>query len=86
MMEQNQLDKRKLADIQRELKSLAGACIPQWHYSAEQPDTGSVIANIYAEQTAENIRAYNGLLARYEEELTGIVSLTPEGHRRQRAW
>ncbi len=78
MMEQNQLDKRKLADIPRELKSLAGACIPQWHYSAEQPDTGSVIANIYAEQTAENIRAYNGLLARYEEELTGIVSLTPE--------
>ena len=57
MMEQNQLDTRKLADIPRELKSLAGACIPQWHYSAEQPDTGSVIANIYAEQTAENIRA-----------------------------
>lgn len=71
------LDKRTFSELQEEIKRLAGAYTPQWRYGMENPDMGSVIAAIFAEQSAENIQRYNELLERYEDELMNMVSLEP---------
>ena len=42
------LDKRTIEDICAEIKALAGTYTPEWNFSLERPDTGSVLAYIFA--------------------------------------
>lgn len=76
-MTEYSLDRRTFQELQDEMKQLAGAYTPQWRYEMDHPDMGSVIAAIFGEQSAENVRRYNELPERYEEELVNIVSLKP---------
>ena len=71
------LDKRTIEDICAEIKALAGTYTPEWNFSLERPDTGSVLAYIFAGQLEEVIRAYNTLPDRYEEELVRLLGITP---------
>lgn len=77
-MAQYTLDQRVLSSIQEEIRGLAASYVPQWKYRADSQDMGCVIANIYAEQMAENIQQYNALLARYEDKLAEMTMLCPE--------
>lgn len=71
------LDRRTFQELEEEMKQLAGAYTPQWRYEMDHPDMGSVVAAIFGEQSAENIRRYNELPERYEEELVNMVALKP---------
>lgn len=78
------LDKRKKKDIYKEIKSLASNYTPEWNFTLGEPDIGSVLACIYAEQLENIIREYNTLPEKYEEELArmlGVVPRKPESAR-----
>jgi len=71
------LDKRTIEDICVEIKTLAGSYTPEWNFSLERPDIGSVLAYIFAKQLEDVIRAYNTLPDRYEDELVRLLGITP---------
>ncbi|MBO5292131.1 MAG: hypothetical protein J6B10_03000 [Lachnospiraceae bacterium] len=73
------LDERKAEEIGEQFRELARSYVPEWNFSENQPDIGSIIALIYAGQTAENIRLFNSSFSRFRvafAELLG-VSLKP---------
>lgn len=67
------------ADILAKIKSLAAAYVPEWQFDEDNPDIGSVIALLYADEAEENGRRYNTLLERDYVELMNMlgVSLRP---------
>ncbi|MCR5431652.1 MAG: hypothetical protein K6E95_03750 [Lachnospiraceae bacterium] len=73
------LDKRKVADIKEQINTLSKVYVPEWHFDTQNPDIGSVIGIIFAEQMAENIDRFNELLEVYHSELANMtgVSLLP---------
>ncbi len=73
------LDNRKAADIKEQIKALSGVYVPEWHFNTQNPDIGSVIGIIFAEQMAENIGRYNELIDVYHAELANMtgISLLP---------
>ena len=48
---QFKLDERETADIRRQIARLAGAYTPEWHFDEKNPDIGSTLALLFAEQT-----------------------------------
>lgn len=76
---ENVIDSRKKEDIIKEIERLAKAYTPEWRFSAQNPDAGSVIAMIFAEQAADNIRKMNRMLEKYHMEFTNMygISLKP---------
>ncbi|KMZ53597.1 baseplate J/gp47 family protein [Dorea sp. D27] len=71
------LDNRTMDDICSEIKTLAASYTPEWNFSLEKPDTGSVLAYIFAEQLKTVIQEYNTLPARYEDELVRLLGIVP---------
>ena len=73
------LDGRKAADIREQIKTLSKVYVPEWHFDTKNPDIGSVIAMIFADQVAENTSRYDELLDVYHAELANMagVSLMP---------
>lgn len=72
------LDGRRKNEICAQIKTLASSYTPEWNFSLEKPDTGSVLAGIFAEQLETAIQEYNALPARYEEELVRMLGVTPK--------
>lgn len=73
------MEEQSRADILDRIRSLAAAYVPEWQLDESNPDIGSVIALLYAEQAEENSRRYNTLLERDYVELMNMlgVSLRP---------
>ncbi len=73
------LDKRRAEDIKKHIAKLAKTYVPEWHFDTKDPDIGSVIGIIFAEQMAENVGRFNELLDVYHAELANMtgVSLLP---------
>ena len=73
------IDERKKEDVLKEIERLAKNYTPEWRFSSKNPDAGSVIAMIFAEQTADNIRKMNRMLEQYHMEFANMygVSLRP---------
>ena len=73
------LDGRKAADIREQIKTLSKVYVPEWHFDTKNPDIGSVIAMIFADQVAENTSRFDELLDVYHAELANMagVSLMP---------
>lgn len=68
-------------DILKVIKEYAGCYTPEWDISYENPDAGTAIAMIFAEQVMGNIESYNGTLNRYHKAFTNMegMSLRPPG-------
>lgn len=53
------LDKRTKEDLMEQIERLAAAYTPEWRYNRQQPDIGSVLANLFAGLMEECIGCYN---------------------------
>ena len=70
------LDFRSVGDLRAELKRLATSYTPEWAFSEENPDVGSVVALIFANQMSENIRKMNLVLDKYHTEFVNMLNLS----------
>lgn len=65
-------------EIIEEIRRLAGAFTPEWKFDVEDPDTGSVIAMIFAAQTADTIRRCHMILGKYHTEFVNLFGISPK--------
>ena len=63
--------------LEEEIIKLSRAFTPEWKFTRDNPDMGSVIAMIYAEHTGDTIDRYLKAKERYREELLKILELKP---------
>lgn len=73
------IDNRSREDILDQIEKLAKSYVPEWQFTRENPDIGSTIALLYADQMEENLKRYNTTLERNYTELVNMmgVSLKP---------
>ncbi|GEM_PF-6306324 len=74
------LDKRTGEELKHRIETLAASYTPEWRYSREQPDAGSVLANMFAGLMEDTIGCYNRMPARVQAEFLealGIVRSKP---------
>ncbi len=53
------IDSRGCADIMDEIGRLAKEYVPEWKFSAEDPDAGMALAYVFARRTAETVEKFN---------------------------
>ena len=70
------IDGRTLQDIENRIEQLAKGYVPEWNFSKNQPDIGSVIAILFAGQLEENIEQYNQVFERYHTEFVNMLNLS----------
>lgn len=70
------LDPRDLGDLRRRIEALAASYTPEWRFDGQDPDVGSTLALLYAEQMADNIRRLNRLPEKYHTELVNLLGLS----------
>ena len=63
-------------ELKQEIGELARVYTPEWEFSEENPDAGSVIALIFAEQMGKRLEAMDGVLERYRFSLANMLGLT----------
>lgn len=63
-------------DIRKQIGELARVYTPEWEFSEENPDAGSVLALIYAGQMEKRLEVMNGALDRYRLEFLNMLGLT----------
>lgn len=71
------IDGRKKQDILDKIRELAASYTPEWQFDEQDPDIGSVLALLFADQMQENIRRYNLTLKRAQVELVNLLGLSP---------
>ena len=71
------LDNRDKSDILAKIRSLSHAYTPEWQFDEENPDIGSVLAILFAEQMQDNIKRYNTTLERDYVELVNMLGISP---------
>lgn len=71
-----ELDKRTKKDILKSLSTLQKSYTPEWHLDVKNPDIGSTLAILYADQMQEGIKFYNELLEVYHAELVNMMGVT----------
>lgn len=72
-----QLDVRTKKDILDNIRMLAASYTPEWQFDEQDPDIGSVLALLFADQMQENIRRYNLTLERDYVELMNLFGISP---------
>lgn len=70
------IDNRKKEDILDKIRELAAAYTPEWQFDGQNPDIGSVLALLFADQMQENIRRYNLSLERDYVEFMNLPGLS----------
>jgi len=70
------LDNRTEDDIKKRIEELARSYVPQWHFDTENPDIGSTIALLFAEQTMRNVRHFNHILPKYHAQLVNLLGIS----------
>lgn len=71
------IDNRKKEDFLDKIRELAAAYTPEWQFVERNPDIGSVIALLFADQMQENIRRYNLTIKKVQVELVNLLGLFP---------
>ena len=69
------LDPRTQADLCRRVEELAASYTPEWRFDRRDPDVGSTLALIFADQMAGNIRRMNQLPEKYHTEFVNLLGL-----------
>lgn len=71
-----ELDKRNADDIKNQIEALAKAYVPEWNFDRSNPDIGSVICLLFAEQMADNVKHFNDLVDVYHAELVNMTGVS----------
>jgi hypothetical protein len=72
------VDERGAAELRAQIKALAASYTPEWLFSEQNPDVGSVIAMIFAEQMEGNILRLNRVLEKFHTEFVNLLALSPQ--------
>ena len=74
-----QTDERDRNDLLHNIRSLAASYTPEWQFAEHNPDIGSVLALLFADQMEQNIRRCNLWLERAYVELMSMsgIALRP---------
>lgn len=70
-------DNRKKEEILNTIRNLAASYTPEWQFDTRNPDIGSVIALLFADQMQENIRRCQLTLEQYYVELMNMLGISP---------
>ena len=70
------LDLRTRQDILDKMRELAASYTPEWQFDVENPDIGSCIALLYADEMQELIRRYNTIPERNCVELVNMLNIS----------
>ena len=70
------LDPRSVQDLRGEIRRLAASYTPEWAFSDTNPDVGSVVGLIFANQMEENIRRMNLVMEKYHTEFVNMLNLS----------
>lgn len=71
------MDSRTVEDIKNQMQHLAKSYAPQWHFDVSDPDIGSVLALLFANQMGRNVERFNEMLERYRTELVNLMEISP---------
>ena len=71
------LDSRNMEEIQNQIKNLAKSYVPEWNFTTSNPDIGSVLALLFANQMSKNVNRFNHMLERYRTELVNLMEISP---------
>ena len=71
------LDSRNVEDIRNQIGNLAKSYVPEWNFDTSNPDIGSVLALIFANQMGRNVERFNSMLERYRTELVNLIEISP---------
>ncbi len=71
-----QVDKRRAADICNRIAELSSYYTPEWHFSKDDPDIGSVIGILFANQMEGNIDRFNQVLDKYHTEFVNLLDIS----------
>lgn len=69
------IDSRTLDDIHKQISTLSTSYTPEWIFDTKNPDTGSVIALIFANQLKENIKKVNQVIDKYHTEFVNLLNI-----------
>lgn len=69
------IDSRTAKELQGEIAALAASYTPEWSFDIKNPDVGSVIGLIFANQMGENIKKLNLALEKYHTEFVNMLNL-----------
>lgn len=67
---------RTAGEIEEQIQKLAASYIPEWHFDPDNPDIGSVIAQVFAKQTEENYHLMSLMPERYHLEFVNMLDFT----------
>lgn len=70
------IDNRKKEELLRQIESLAKSYAPDWKFDVENPDIGSVLAILFADQLYGNIKRFNQVLDRYHTEFVNLLDIS----------
>ena len=71
-----QIDKRTAEDIRAQIAGLAGSYVPEWHFDPDNPDIGSTLSLLFADQMEYNIERYNQVLDNYHTEFVNMLDIS----------
>jgi len=63
-------------EIENRIEKLAASYVPEWRFNRDDPDIGSVIAQVFAKQTEENYRLMSMMPERYHLEFVNMLDFT----------
>lgn len=68
-------DPRSAEEIRRQIRELAVSYVPEWKFSEENPDIGSIIGLIYARQTEETLRLFDRSFSRLRTAFADLMGM-----------
>ncbi len=71
-----EIDGRSREDLERQIGELAASYAPEWRFDSEDPDIGSVLAKLFADQMAGNIVRSGEVLEKYHTEFVNLLGIS----------
>lgn len=71
------IDNQRKEDILNKIQELARSYTPEWQFDDENPDIGTVLAMLFADQLQDNIKRYNMTLEHDYVELANMLGISP---------
>ena len=82
----NVFEPQSAEDIENKIEKYRKSYAPEWTFDRENPDAGSVIAQIFARQIEENNRLMSLMPERYHLEFVNMLDATLGPQDLQEAW
>lgn len=76
MRDEVKIDAREIEDIYEQINTLAKSYTPEWKFTTQTPDIGSVIGIIFARQFEESIKHYNTFLDKCHIEYMNMLGIS----------